>query len=191
MDMMQSRLFDRLRSLGMSPDVVPYPAHKTVEEGKMLRGVMVGTFTKNLLLKDKKGRLYLVVAHEDRVIDLRTLHRKIGASGRVGFASGDQMREILAVEPGALTPFAVMNDDAGKVGVVVDATLFDAHQLNFHPFVQTLSMGICPRDLVSFVRSCEREPITVRLDIDCTEQAMCTENLSSGVVVMKSAQDGK
>jgi hypothetical protein len=43
---------------------------------------MAGTFTKNLLLKDKRGRLFLIVAEEGRSIDLRTLHAKIGA--RVG-----------------------------------------------------------------------------------------------------------
>jgi Ala-tRNA(Pro) deacylase len=170
MNDMQARLFDRLRTLEVDPAVVPYPAHKTVEEGKALRGAMSGTFTKNLLLKDKKKRLYLVVAHEDQVVDLRTLHAKIGANGRVGFATGDQMREILAVEPGALTPFAVINDHEGIVSVVVDATLLDADQLNFHPLVQTQSMGIHPRDLLSFIRSCDREPITVRFDAEDAEQ---------------------
>jgi Ala-tRNA(Pro) deacylase len=54
--------------------------------------------------------------------------------------------------------------------VVVDATLLDADQLNFHPLVQTQSMGIHPRDLLSFIRSCDREPITVRFDVEDAEQ---------------------
>jgi Ala-tRNA(Pro) deacylase len=82
----RERLLRRLDELGIAATMVPYPAHRTVEEGKALRGRMAGTFTKNLLLKDKKGRLFLVAAHEDRVIDLKTLHSRIGASGRVGFA---------------------------------------------------------------------------------------------------------
>ncbi len=166
MNDMRMKLFERFRDLGVEPSIVPYPVHRTVEEGKALRGAMGGTFTKNLLLKDKKGRLYLVVAHEDRAVDLRTLHTKIGASGRVGFAAGDQMRTTLGIEPGALTPFAALNDDAGVVSLVIDAKLLSADQLNFHPLVQTESMGIHPHDLLAFIRSCNREPIVAELEAD-------------------------
>jgi Ala-tRNA(Pro) deacylase len=161
-----ARLLDRLKALGVNPVIHPYPAHRTVEEGKALRGAMTGTFTKNLLLKDKKGRLYLMVAPEDRSVNLRTLHTKIGASGRVGLAAGDQMRTVLGVEPGALTPLAALNDIAATVTIVLDTTLLEADQLNFHPLVQTQSMGIHPRDLLSFIRSCGRKSIVVDLEAE-------------------------
>jgi Ala-tRNA(Pro) deacylase len=171
MNDMRTRLFERFRDLGFDPPTIPYPAHRSVEEGKALRGALSGTFTKNLLLKDKKGRLYLVVAHEDRTIDLRTLHIKIGASGRVGFAAADQMRAALGIEPGALTPFAALNDSAGAVTLVIDATLLDADQLNFHPLVQTESTGIHPQDLLAFVRSCNRQPIVTDLEANVSSEA--------------------
>jgi Ala-tRNA(Pro) deacylase len=74
-------LFQRFHELGIAAETVPYPAHQTVEEGKALRGQMAGTFTKNLLLRDKKKRLFLVVAHEDCALDLKTLHPRVGANG--------------------------------------------------------------------------------------------------------------
>ena len=55
MDGARARLFVRFAELGIAHLTVPYPAHTTVEEGKRLRGKMAGTFTKNLLLRDKKG----------------------------------------------------------------------------------------------------------------------------------------
>ena len=58
----REQLFCRFDELGIEAPTVAYPSHRTVEEGKALRGDMRGTFTKNLLLKDKKGRLYLVSA---------------------------------------------------------------------------------------------------------------------------------
>lgn len=163
---MPDRLYDHLVQLGIQVTVpLPYPIHRTVEEGKQLREDMPGTFTKNLLLKDKKGRLYLVVAHEDRLIDLKTLHQRIGASGRVGFAAADQMTQLLGVQPGALTPFAVMNDHGGAVAVVLDASLMEAEQLNFHPMVQDLSIGISSDDLLRFLEGCGRQPLVV--DLSC------------------------
>jgi Ala-tRNA(Pro) deacylase len=100
----RARLRERFATLGISAPTVPYPAHATVDEGKHLRGDMAGTFTKNLLLKDKK---VLLAIHEDRDLDLKTLHTLLGAQGRLGCASGDRMIEILGVAPGALTPLGV------------------------------------------------------------------------------------
>ena len=163
------KLLGRFDELGIAAPTVPYPAHRTVEEGKALRGKMAGTFTKNLLLKDKKGRLFLVVAHEDGDVDLKKLHTRIGASGRLGFASAEQMRDVLDVEPGALTPLAVLNDPSNLVTTVIDASLMDVEQLNFHPLANTESTGISPQDLLSFIASCGREAMISELANNDTE----------------------
>jgi Ala-tRNA(Pro) deacylase len=164
MESARRRLFERFGALGIDARTVPYPAHRTVEEGKALRGAMAGQFTKNLLLKDKKGRLFLIVANEDRALHLKSLHTKIGASGRLGFAGAEQMRKILGIEPGALTPFALINDTERRVTTVIDATLLDVKQVNFHPLINTESTGVRPDELVAFVRDCGHEPLVVTFD---------------------------
>ncbi|EKE17580.1 MAG: YbaK/prolyl-tRNA synthetase associated region [uncultured bacterium] len=158
------RLFARLEGLGIDVDVLSYPAHVTVEEGKVLRGDMAGTFTKNLLLKDKKGKLFLLSIHEDRMIDLKSLSSLIGGKGHLSFVAGERMQELLGVVPGALTPMGLINDSDALITAVVDASLMTSAQLNFHPLVNTESMGISPAGLVSFVRSCGREPLIVDFD---------------------------
>lgn len=157
----RDRLFGQLASLGIRSEVVPYPAHSTVEEGKALRGNMAGTFTKNLLLKDKKGKLFLLSIHEDRVIDLKSLSSLIGGKGHLSFVPAERMQELLGVVPGALTPMGLINDRDALITAVIDALLMTSAQLNFHPLVNTESMGISPAGLVSFVRSCGREPLIV------------------------------
>jgi Ala-tRNA(Pro) deacylase len=164
MESPRRRLFERFAALGIEARTVPYPAHRTVEEGKALRGAMAGQFTKNLLLRDKKGRLFLIVANEDRTLDLKSLHTRIGASGRVGFAGAEQMRQILGIEPGALTPFALIHDAERRVTPVIDATLLDAKQVNFHPLVNTESTGVRPDELLAFVRDCGHEPLIISFD---------------------------
>jgi Ala-tRNA(Pro) deacylase len=157
-------LFERLEALGIATTTVPYPAHRTVEEGKALRGAMSGQFTKNLLLKDKKGNLFMIVADEDRPIDLRRLHVHISGQGRLGFAAADVMRELLQVEPGALTPFSLLHDTAVRVRPVIDAGLMRAAQLNFHPLVNTESTGIAPQALLDFITSCGHSPLIADFD---------------------------
>lgn len=103
----------------------------------------------------------MVVAHEDRQVELKTLHTRCGASGQLSFATADRMREVLAIEPGSLTPLALLADAGGMVTLVIDAGLMDADQLNFHPLVNTESTGLSPRELLAFVASCGREPIIV------------------------------
>lgn len=80
----RTTLLTKLNDLGIDCNIVDYPEHTSIEDGKRLRGNLRGTFTKNLLLKDKKGRLFFVTAYEDTEIDLKTLHRRIGAQGRLG-----------------------------------------------------------------------------------------------------------
>ncbi|GAC1426825.1 MAG: prolyl-tRNA synthetase associated domain-containing protein [Candidatus Velthaea sp.] len=156
----RERLVQRLDELGIRTEIVPYPEHGSVEEGKALRGDHLGgCFTKNLLLQDKKRRLFLLVTDEDRAIDLKRLHLSIGANGQLRFAPPATMHAVLDVLPGTLTPLALINDVGGAVTVVIDAELLKADQLNFHPLVHTESIGIGPQELLAFITSCERKPV--------------------------------
>ena len=75
-------LFAFLDKLGIAHPTVTHPPLFTVEESQALRGAIPGGHTKNLFLKDKKGALFLVTALEDAAIELKSLHRRLGASGR-------------------------------------------------------------------------------------------------------------
>jgi Ala-tRNA(Pro) deacylase len=153
-----------LKTIGIDINLVSYPAHSTVEAGRSLRGDMPGTFTKNLFLKDKKGSLFLVVAEEAWSIDLRTLHAKIGARGRLGFAPPNTVREILGVEPGALTPLALIHDGSRAATVVLDAKIMNDAQLNFHPLVNTQRIGLSPAQLLIFIAATGHQHIVAGLD---------------------------
>jgi Ala-tRNA(Pro) deacylase len=153
-----------LKTIGIDVNLVSYPAHSTVEEGRSLRGDMPGTFTKNLFLKDKKGRLFLIVAEEARSLDLRTLYAKIGARGRLGFAPPDIVRAVLGVEPGALTPLALIHDGHRAATVVLDAKIMNDAQLNFHPLVNTQSIGLSPAQLLRFIAATGHQHIVAELD---------------------------
>src|SRR3989449_9732469 len=104
-----AELFAFLDRLGIAHVTVTHPALFTVEQSQALRGTIPGGHTKNLFLKDKKGALYLVTALEDATIELKSLHRLVGASGRFSFGPADLLREALGVESGAVTPFGAIN----------------------------------------------------------------------------------
>src|SRR5919197_2508331 len=113
-------LFAYLTQLGISHKTVTHPPLFTVDQSRALRGQIPGSHTKNLFLKDKKDAVFLVSALEDAAIELKSLHQRLGA-GRFSFGSADLLRATLGVEPGAVTPFAAINDTAGRVSIFVDS----------------------------------------------------------------------
>jgi Ala-tRNA(Pro) deacylase len=151
-------LFAFLDRLGIAHPTVSHPPLFTVEQSQALRGQIPGGHTKNLFLKDKKDALFLVVAQEDAKIDLKGLHRLLGASGRFSFGSADLMREVLGVEPGAVTPFGILNDIDGRVTVVLDTAMMQHETLNYHPLVNTRTTSIARADLIKFLEATGHPP---------------------------------
>jgi Ala-tRNA(Pro) deacylase len=156
-------LFAYLERLGIAHHSVSHPPLFTVEQSQALRGQIPGGHTKNLFLRDKKGVLYLVSALEDAVIALKSLHRILGASGRFSFGSAELMRETLGIEPGAVTPFAAINDPDRRVTVVLDATLMQQPTVNFHPLTNTMTTSIARADLVRFLEEVGHPPRIVAI----------------------------
>ena len=106
--------------------------------------------------------VFLVVALEDAVIDLKRIHHRLG-SGRLSFVSPQLMRELIGVEPGAVTPFGVINDLARRVTVVLDATMMREETLNYHPLVNTATTAIRAKDLVKFLAATGHPPQVLAL----------------------------
>ena len=152
------QLFLYLDSLGIAHKTVTHPPLFTVEQSRLLRGQIPGGHTKNLFLKDKKDALFLVVALEDAAIDLKSLHRRLGAAGRFSFGSADLMRTTLGVEPGAVTPFGVFNDTDRRITVVLDAAMMRHATLNYHPLVNTMTTSIARDDLMKFLAATGHPP---------------------------------
>ena len=157
------QLFAALEALSIAHTTVKHPPLFTVEQSRALRGQISGGHTKNLFLRDKKNALYLVVAEEDAEIELKGLHRLLGAAGRFSFGSADLLREVLGVAPGAVTPFGAINDAQGRVTVVLDATLMGHETINCHPLVNTMTTSLKRADLVKFLQSTGHEPRIERI----------------------------
>lgn len=155
----------RLTASGIAFHRTDHPAVFTVAETAPHRDAMTGLQTKNLFLKDKKGRLFLVSARSDARIDLKRLHERLGASGRLSFGSAELLLETLGVTPGSVTAFAVVNDRKGAVTMVLDANLTTGEEVNFHPLVNTATLRVARDDLLAFLRETGHEPMIVDLPV--------------------------
>ena len=143
-------LIGKLEALDIKFTKHHHPPLRTVEESKIYRHNMPGTHVKNLYLRDKKKRNYLIIAEEDRMIDLKSLHTIIG-SDRLSFGSAERLFEVLGVRPGAVSPFTMINDPDHRVSLSIDAELMTAEKLYFHPLVNDITLGVAPDGLSRFL----------------------------------------
>ena len=127
-----------------------HPPLRTVEDSQALRGQMEGAHIKNLYLRDGKKKNYLVVASEDKVIDLKELGASIGA-GRLSFGSADRLMQFLGVRPGAVSPLTLTNDKDNQVKLVLDKTLLDHEKINVHPLVNDKTITLKTADLIQYL----------------------------------------
>ena len=132
----------------------------TVGEGQEIKAALPGGHTKNLFLKDAKDQLWLICALGETQIDLKTLPRVIGAA-RLSFGREDLLFEALGVKPGSVTLFALINDAAHRVQLILDKALLDHATVHFHPLTNAATTAISRDDMLLFLANLGVEPAIV------------------------------
>jgi len=151
-------LFAFLDRLQIPHPTVTHAPLFTVEQSLALAGRVPGGHSKNLFLKDTRGALYLIVLLEDARVNLKALPGLLDC-GRLSFGSADLLRATLGVEPGSVTPFALINDREHRVTAVFDAAMMKRPLLNFHPLVNTMTTSIARDDLLKFAAATGHRPL--------------------------------
>jgi len=127
-----------------------HPAVYTCEEAMTMVPDMDAANTKNLFLKDKKGRRhFLVSVGYEKNVDLKGLARLLGV-GNLSFASPDRLKTHLGVEPGSVTLLAIIQDRQGAVEVVIDKELWANDAFACHPLVNTATLVISKAHMENF-----------------------------------------
>ena len=158
----QEELLNILTQIGIEHTNHEHPAVYTVEEADQQHAGIDGVHSKNLFFKDKKKNLFLVVTLSDKSIIIKEVAKKIGAKSP-SFGKPALLAEVLGVIPGAVTPFAVINDENNRVKVVLDKEMMENELLNFHPLENTATTTIASKDLVKFMEHCNQEFEIIRL----------------------------
>ena len=135
-----------------------HPPVYTVAQANQLVPSLPAAKTKNLFLKDRKGRQhFLVVLPGDKRVDLGALSTALNVK-KLGFASEQHLKQYLGIEPGAVSILAVFNDKAGEVELIVDQDLWQAKAFQCHPLVNTSTLVIKRPDLQRFLQLTQHLP---------------------------------
>ena len=154
-----------LATLGLEATTHEHPPLHTVEDSQALRGEIAGGHAKNLFVRDKKGKIFLLVLEETARIDLKRVHEIVGGAGRVSFGSPELMEEVLGVKPGSVTPFGAANDREGRATIVLDSALMRFERLNFHPLVNTRTTGLSRADFLKFLEAVGHPPMILPISL--------------------------
>jgi len=151
-----------LAAVDLELSCIEHPPLRTVEDAHVHWDKLTGAQVKNLFFKDAGGQLWLVVVPGDPRMDTKAMAALIG-SRRLSFGNADLLREVLGVEPGAVTPLGVLNDTARRVRTVLHAGLMDEVLVLVHPLVNTATVPIAPADLLRFMTTHHTEPTLIDL----------------------------
>ena len=155
-------LLNILKKLDISYDLHHHEAVYTVAESQKVDAQIPGTHCRNLFLRDRKKKNFLLVLPVDVDVDIKKLP-DILESHRLSFGSNDRLWEYLGVRSGSVCPFCIINDTDSHVKIFLDKTMMEADKVNYHPMLNTMTVSLKPDDLLKFIETTGHEAHIVDL----------------------------
>ncbi len=142
-------LMQTFDQIGVSYDLYHHEAVFTVAESDKVDAKIPGTHCRNMFLRDKKKRMFLVSLANETLVDLKKLEKVLGCA-RLSFGSPERLWENLGVRPGSVCPYAIINDAEKNVTLILDAWMMAQERVNFHPLINTMTVNTPPQGIQTF-----------------------------------------
>lgn len=152
----EENLFSVFRSLGIEFKNFKHSPLFSTQDSDPIEAAIEGAHTKNLFLRSKVGFILVTMLGSDR-LDLKQFEKNLGL-GKLSFASEEQLKDILQVAPGNVTPFALFYPSSRDVKVYLDQSMMNFEVLNFHPLRNDMTTSISSSDFRRFLESCNHCP---------------------------------
>ena len=139
----ESHLYTTLQDCNIDYKVIEHQPVFTCEESEGLDTPIPGAHTKQLLMRDKKKHHYvLAIVMHDKTVDTKKLAEDLGI-GRLSFASPPDLKRLLGVDPGAVTPFGLTNDSDHTIEhIIFDEDAWAVNLFRFHPLRNSATVNI-------------------------------------------------
>ena len=147
----QKELYDLFEKLGIQFEYHEHPPLATIEDAIIHWKDYNSGRCKNIFFRNHKGnRHYLVILEHLRKLDIHDLEKRL-RQGKLTFASDQRLKKHLGLEPGSVSPFALINDKENHVHLFIDEKLNESERLAFHPNVNTATLVITKTDFLRFL----------------------------------------
>lgn len=142
-----------LDGLGIEYSFHQHRAVFTVAESDEVDAQIPGTHCRNLFLRDDKKNNFLVVLQNATQVDVKKLPALI-ESKKLSFGSADRLWDLLGVRPGSVCPYSIINDKGNQVKICLDKSMMETDIVNYHPLLNTMTIGVKSADLIRFIENC-------------------------------------
>ena len=165
---LEEMIYARLEELSIQCSIIH---HEPVTSPEVARRVREenderGRHCKNLFLtpvRRARGELfYLVVVSEEKRPDLRELGYAVSPA-KLQLTTREELYHYLGLEPGAVSPLALVWPGARDITVVVDEDLRGLELVSFHPGVNTATVTSHSRELERFLAAMGKQLIWMRI----------------------------
>ncbi len=158
------QLLERFDNLSIPYELHHHDAVFTVKESLSLDLTIDGTSCRNMFVRDKKGKMFLISLANETKVDLRKLQDVLGC-GRLSFGSPNRLWQYLGVMPGSVCPFSIINDHEKFVTLILDKWMMGQNRVNFHPLLNVMTVGMSPDSLMKFIKYIDHPNQVVDLSV--------------------------
>lgn len=120
--------------------------------------------TKNLLLRDRKGKRHLLLVTSCAKTVSIAAFADVAGADRLSFASSERLKRHLGVEPGSVTVLGLATDTSHAVELFIDTDVWSAPAIHAHPLRNDATLVLSHDALVQFLASTGHAPriVTIR-----------------------------
>jgi Ala-tRNA(Pro) deacylase len=157
-------LFAVLTALNIAYERYDHPAVFTCEEAAAAIPPTDAVQTKNIFLRDKRGRRHLLLVTTcEKAVDIKNFAEQADAD-HLSFASAERLQKYLGVAPGSVTVLGLVNDTARAVELFVDSDVWHTSHWRCHPLVNTATLVLSREDVEKFFAHTGHVPRVVTLE---------------------------
>ncbi len=139
-----------LNKLSINYEEITHVSVKTVKEAKEIENMINGMPVKNLFLTDNNKNYYLVMFESEKMANIKKIAKLVNKK-HLSFASLNDLKDVLKLDYGSVTPLGIINDKNNLVKIVIDKNLV-GKKLLVHPNVNTKTISINYNDLIKFIK---------------------------------------
>lgn len=151
--MNKEEVYNFIKNKNIWYEITEHEAVYNMEELSNINLPYKGRDAKNIFVRDdKKENYYLITTKGNKRINLKEFKNKYNTRN-LTFASPEDLKNILNLTPGSVSPLGLLNDKEHKVIFYIDKELLnDNGIIGVHPNNNTATIWLKTNDLINIIK---------------------------------------